>query len=230
MTEGIVSTQLGLPGKPAMSEELIVARDIKLAEYAESNLHFTGVSTKQSLSHIKKAKENGVQVSCSVTPYHAFFCDKDLEQYDTNLKVNPPLRTKDDRKALQKAIADGTVDCIASHHLPHEYDSKVLEFEYAKPGMISLETAFGALNTAVPGIKPERWVELLSVNPRKLFGLKSATIEEGAPASLTLFEPNRKWTLTDKDIRSKSRNTPFKGIELTGKAAGIVNGTKIVLA
>jgi dihydroorotase len=193
-------------------------------------MHFTGVSTKQSLSYIKKAKENGIPVSCSVTPYHAYFCDKDLEQYNSNLKVNPPLRDKADRKAVQKAIADGTVDCIASHHLPHEYDSKVLEFEYAKAGMISLETAFGVLNTAVTGIKPERWVELFSINPRRLFGLEPATIREGANATLTLFEPNRKWTVSEKDIQSKSRNTPFIGIELTGKAAGIINGSKIVLA
>lgn len=230
MNEGIVSTQLGLPGKPAMAEELIVARDIKLARYAGSRLHFTGVSTKKSLEYIKRGKESGTAVSCSVTPYHLFFCDEDLTDYNTNLKVNPPLRTKEDRVALQQAILNGTVDSLATHHLPHEYDSKVIEFEYAKFGMIGLETAYGVLATAVPGITAARCVELLAVNPRKLFGLNQASIKEGNPATLTLFSPAVKWTVSPENIKSKSSNSPFIGRELTGKVAGIINGDKIVIS
>ena len=229
MNEGIISTQLGLPGKPAMAEELIVARDIKLARYAGSKLHFTGVSTKKSVAYIKRGKQSGMAISCSVTPYHLYFCDEDLQEYDTNLKVNPPLRNKEDREALHHAITDGTIDCIATHHLPHEYDSKVIEFEYAKFGMISLETAYSVLCTSLPAIQSEKWVELLSINPRRLFGLAPATIQEGNKASLTLFEPGKKWTVTEKDLKSKSTNSPFIGKPLTGKVTGIINGNNVLL-
>lgn len=229
INEGIISTQLGLPGKPAMAEELVVERDISLAEYTGSKLHLTGISTRKSAEYIRKGKESGIPVSCSVTPYHLYLSDEDMTSYNTHLKVNPPLRTKEDRKALQEAVLNGTVDCLASHHLPHEIDSKVIEFEYAKFGMTGLQTAFAVLKTAVPGISAERCVELMAVNPRKIFSLEQASIKEGNKAKITLFQPDASWTFTTEMIRSKSANTPFTGQTFTGKVAGIINGEKLAI-
>jgi dihydroorotase len=227
MHEGIVSTRLGLPGKPMMAEELLVARDIKLARYAESKLHFTGVTSPKSIEYIRRAKEGGIQVTCSVTPYHLFFTDEDLLQYDTNLKVFPPLRTKRDVELLQQAVLDGTIDCIATHHLPHEYDSKVLEFEYAKYGMTGLETAYAAIKTVLPNLSESRWVELVSINPRRIFGLPLPAIQKNAPASITLFEPGVPVTISA--FQSKSKNSAFMGKTLQGMVRGIINKETLFL-
>ncbi len=227
MNEGIISTQLGLPGKPAMAEELMVARDIKLTRYADSKLHFTGVSSAKSLEYIKRAKASGIKITCSVTPYHLFFCDEDLQQYDTNLKVNPPLRTKADRQALMQGLLDGTIDCIASHHIPHNYDNKVCEFEYAKNGMIGLESLFGVMLSLVNGkYSIERLIEQLAISPRQIFGLVIPEIKEGAAAALTLFNPATDYTFEETNIQSKSKNSAFVGKHLKGKVIGIINGDK----
>ena len=223
MHEGIISTRLGLPGKPMMAEELLVARDIKLARYAGSKLHFTGVSSPKSLEYIRRAKDGGIEVTCSITPYHLYFCDEDLMNYDTNLKVYPPLRSKQDMHELRKAVADGTVDCIATHHMPQEVDSKVLEFEYAKNGMIGLETCYSVLKTVLPEVPETRWVELLSINPRKIFGLPQPLIDIDQPATLTIYNPAATFTLTNEGIHSKSKNSAFVGKNLKGEIIGIVN-------
>jgi dihydroorotase len=227
MNEGIVSTSLGLPGKPAIAEELMIGRDIELAKYTESKLHITGVSTAKGIALIRKAKEAGVTVSCSVTPYHLFFTDEDLYGYDTNLKVSPPLRTRIDRDSLRDAVLDGTVDCIASHHLPQHTDDKVVEFEYAKDGMIGLETCFAAVRTAIPELSLERLVELFSITPRKIFGLPQPSINVGQKASFSLFLPDGEWT--PALFQSKSKNSPFVGKSLRGNPLGIIHKDKLFL-
>jgi dihydroorotase len=231
MNEGIISTQLGLPGKPAIAEELMVARDIKLAAYTESNLHFTGISSAKSLDYIRNAKNSGLQVTCSVSPQHLYFIDSDLQQYDTNLKLNPPVRTAADRSAILTAVADGTVDCIASHHFPQNWDSKTCEFEYAKEGAIGLESLFGVLGKSMEKSEwpIEKAVELLSVRPRKIFNMPIPEIKEGAAACLTLFTPDEEYIFDVSMIQSVSKNSPFVGKTLKGKVKGIINKGKIEL-
>jgi len=220
MNEGIVSTRLGLPGKPMMAEELMVARDIELVRYTGSKLHFTGVSTYRSLEYIFQAKADGLQVSCSVTPHHLFFTDADLTDYDTNLKVYPPLRDADTADTLKKAVLEGAIDAIASHHLPQEFDSKTVEFEYAKPGMSSLETVYAVLRTRLPELSAEQTVDLLSHRPRTIFGLEQAGIAEGQDASLTFFDPAGTTKLEASTTRSRSKNNPFIGHTLQGRVIG----------
>ncbi len=216
MNEGIISTQLGLPGLPTIAEELMVKRDLDLLRYTGSKLHITGVSTANSIALIQAAKAEGLSVSCSVTPYHLFFCDEDLQQYDTNLKVNPPLRSKADMMALRKAVKDGIIDCIASHHIPQDWDHKTCEFEYAAPGMLGLQTAYAVVNEAVPGLSDEEMVALFSQNARNIFGLTKTNIQEGAQAELTLFSRTKNSTLTKATLKSKSANSAFLNMTLKG--------------
>ncbi len=229
MNEGIVSTQLGLAGKPLIAEELLVARDIKLARYAESKLHFTGVTSPKSLSYIQRAKQGGLDITCSVTPYHLFFNDEALMEYDTNLKVYPPIRSAAEQSALQKAVEDGTIDCITSHHMPQDYDSKVLEFEYAKNGVTGLETCYAVLKTVLPSVTESRWVELLSGNPRKIFGLPLPTVNVNEEACLTIFSPAEQTIVDQSFFYSKSANSPFIGKTLKGRVLGTIQNKKIFI-
>lgn len=222
MNEGIISTRLGLPGKPIMAEELMVARDIKLARYTDSKLHFTGVTSAKSLEYILRAKEGGLKVTCSVTPYHLFLCDEDLLNYDTNLKVNPPLRSKKDRMALREGIMNGIIDCITSHHLPQDWDNKVCEFEYAKPGITGLETSFAVINHLLPELSNKQVSDIFSNNIRNIFSLPTTSITENASAELTLFNRSAKTVVTKENLKSKSHNTPFLNTELKGKVIGTI--------
>jgi dihydroorotase len=226
INEGIISTQLGLPGKPSIAEELMISRDIELAKYTNSKLHITGVSTRRSIEIIQEAQQLGVNVTASATPYHAYFCDEDLIEYDTNLKVSPPLRTQNDMFAVREAIAEGVINCIASHHTPLHTDEKNCEFEYAKFGMIGLENVFGVLNGLSKNV--DTLVNQLTTNPRNIFGLPIPKIEVGELACLTLFDPTIEYTFDQSNIKSNSKNNPFVGKRLTGKVLGIINNNKTI--
>lgn len=227
MNEGVISTQLGLPGKPAIAEELMIARDIELLKYTNSRLHITGISTKKAIDLIDKAKSEGLNITCSVTPMHLLFCDEDLKEYDTDLKLNPPLRTSADRAALQEAFRNGVIDCIASHHFPQHWDDKTCEFEYAKNGATSLEAMYGVANQFSKGY--HMLAEHMAVLPRKIFGLPVPAIEEGAAACLTLYIPGVEYTFQENMIRSRSKNNPFVGKTLKGKVIGIINKKRATL-
>lgn len=229
INEGIISTQLGLAGKPALAETLMLSRDIELLRYTESKLHVTGISTAAALPLIRKAKEEGLQITCSVTPYHLHFSDEDLIQYNTHLKVNPPLRTQADVLALREALLDGTIDCIASHHLPHEQDSKMCEFEYAKYGMEGLESCFRAVLTAVPQLTMAQWVHAMAIHPANIFGIECAIIEIGAAANCCLLTLAEESIFTTQHIKSASANNAFVGKQLLGNIKGIIHRNQIVL-
>lgn len=227
MNEGVMSTMLGLPGKPAIAEELLIARDITLSLYTGSRIHFTGITSINSLHMIQKAKDKGANVTCSIAPYHFSFCDEDLQDYDTNFKVNPPLRTKENMFLLKEALIDKKIDFIASHHQPQNWDSKACEFEYAGYGMNTLESIFGAsMNT---GIDMHTFVQMQTVNIRNIFNLPLLSIEVGAIANLTLFDPHDEFITVSGLSYSKSKNNAFDNTRLRGKTHGIINGKKIFL-
>ncbi len=230
MNEGINSTLLGMHGIPHLAEELMVKRDLDILAYTESRLHFAYVSTPQSVAHIKKAKEEGLLVTCSVTPYNLTLEDDLLLDYDTNYKLMPPLRTKADNQALVKALQDGTIDTIASFHTPHDPESKDLEFDMADFGITAFETTFALVNTYLgKKVGLETIIEKLTVGPRDILGLEIPEIAAGEPAELTIFDPEAKWTFTEKDIKSRSKNSPFVGKEFTGRVVGTVNNGQVYL-
>lgn len=229
MHEGIHSTRLGMPGKPALAEELIIQRDLELAQYTDSRIHFTGISTARSVELIARAKAAGIQVTCSVTPYHLSLTDEQLVNYDTHLKVNPPLRSETDVAALQEAVQNGIIDCFATHHLPQDIDAKQVEFEYARNGMIGLESCFGVLRRHLPQLPLDKLINMLTLHPRRIFGLPVTEIQEGAVANLTIFDPDVTWTFTTADIASRSKNSAYIGEELKGKVKGIISNEQVLI-
>lgn len=223
MNEGKVSTLLGLKGIPMLAEELMIERDIKILEYTEGRIHFSLISSPRSLDIIREAKQKGLKVTCDVAAHHLTLDESLLTGFDTNYKVNPPLRTKDDILSFWKAVADDTIDAIVSDHNPQDEESKNLEFDLADFGIIGLETAFAAVNTYNKKIKLEKIIQKLTLGPRQILNLPSPSVKEGKMANLTVFDPDLEWTFTEKDIRSRSRNTPYIGKKFKGKVIAVFN-------
>jgi dihydroorotase len=231
MHEGLVSTRLGLKGIPAAAEEIMVARDILLAELTGGHVHLCHMSTRGSVELIRRAKDRGLPVTAEATPHHFTLTHERVEGYDTNAKMNPPLRESEDRDAIRGALADGTIDVIASDHAPHHYDAKEREFDDAPNGIIGLETALGlAIRELVePGLLTlADLIDRMSTRAARIFHLPGGTLAVGAPADVVVFDPTARWTVDPARFHSKSRNTPFAGQELVGRVdCSVVDGVVV---
>jgi dihydroorotase len=228
MHEGVESTQLGMPGIPAIAETLQVHRDIELLRYTNSRLHITGIAAAESVELIRRAKADGLKITCSVTPYHLSLNDEVLRSYDAVYKVMPPIRSEKDRLALIEGLKDGTIDCIASHHRPQEWDAKAKEFEYASDGMNVQELSFViAHNATNETLNIEQMIKALANNANTIFGLKKQAVQEGACADFTLFTTTESTQINE--MKSRVRNNPFLGKSLLGKVLGIVKCDTIVM-
>jgi dihydroorotase len=222
MNEGVLSTQLGLPGSPSLAEELMISRDLELCAYTDSKLHITGISTAKSLALIKAAKAKNIKVTCSVTPYHLLLNENDIINYNTYFKVTPPLRTPEDNMALQQGVLDGSIDCIASHHLPQDLDAKQCEFANAQYGMSTIEHSFNAL-ASIKGITPEKIYTLLSKNSSVLFNINKKSIALNHEAAITAFSLTNEATITASSFLSKGKNSGFIGCTLKGQIIATIN-------
>lgn len=231
MNESINSTLLGLPPIPSIAEDLIVMRDIIVAEYTKCKIHIAHISTKKSVRMVREAKAKGIQVTAEVTPHHFTLTDDALKTYDTNYKMNPPLRTREDIEEILIGLKDGTIDCIASDHAPHSIEEKEMEFEYAPNGIIGLETTLGLALSELYHKKIlslEQIVEKLSINPRKILKIPVPEFKVGEPANFTLFNKDEIWTVNIHKFKSKSINSPFDKRLMTGKSIGVINQRKML--
>ncbi len=227
MHEGLTSNLLGIKGLPSVSEHLAIERDLNLLKYLENSnthirYHFSTISSAKSVSLIREAKKNGAKITCDVAAHQLVFTDADLQTFDTNYKVMPPFRAAEDMTALWEGLVDGTIDAIVSDHSPNDPESKNLEFDLADFGIIGLETVFSLVNKHNKKLRYPQLIEKLSFNPRKILGLPTLTIKEGQPAHLTLFNTQEKWVFEEKNIKSKSKNTPLIGKEMLGKVFGVI--------
>lgn len=229
MNESLNSVYFGMKGSPAIGEDLLVQRDIKLCEYTGGKIHFSTVSSAGAVELIRKAKKNGLQVTAEVCAHQLCFDDATLSDYDTNYKVKPPFRTKVDIKALVRGLEDGTIDAICSDHSPEDIESKDVEFEFANYGIIGLETAFASAHTQLHRkLSLAAIVEKFTSRPRHILNIDIPEIKEGAAANLTVFNPDAEWVFTKQHIHSKSANTPFLNQKFKGRAMAVINNGKVL--
>jgi dihydroorotase len=233
MHEGLVSTRLGLKGVPAAAEEIMVARDILLAELTGGHVHLCHMSTRGSVELIRRAKEKGLRVTAEACPHHFTLTHEACEGYNTNAKMNPPLREPEDREAIRQALRDGTIDVICTDHAPHHYDAKEREFDDAPNGIIGLETALGLAVTELvePGLLSlAALVSRMSAMPARIFNLPGGTLAPGSTADVVVFDPEAAWTVRPEEFYSKSRNTPFAGRRLRGRAVTTIARGQVIFA
>ncbi|MEW6413125.1 MAG: dihydroorotase [Candidatus Zixiibacteriota bacterium] len=232
MNESYQSTRLGLKGSPPVAEEIAVLRDIALCRFTGARLHIQHVSTRQAVAAIRAAKKEGVRVTAEATPHHMVLTDDEIgKEFNTNLRVNPPIRTASDRDAVIEGLVDGTIDCIASDHAPHQDEDKDCEFDLAPAGMIGLETTLALVKTYLIDKGYLAWADAIrkmTANPARILGLPGGTLEEGSPADITIIDPDKKWTVKADKFFSKSKNSPFIGWKLSGQAYMTILGGRIV--
>ncbi|MBI1802909.1 MAG: dihydroorotase [Ignavibacteriae bacterium] len=233
MNEGFISTGLGLPGMPQVAEEVMVARDIRMVEYIGAPYHVAHISTRGTVELVRSTKAKKLPVTCEVTPHHFTLTDEAVRSFDTNTKMNPPLRTQEDIEAIKEGLRDGTIDVIATDHAPHSQDEKEVEFAFAPFGIVGLETAIGLAITELVELKVltlSQLIEKFSINPRKILKLSSAKIAEGERANLTIVDPKSEWVVDIRQFKSKSKNSPFHGRTLRGKAFAVINNNQLLFS
>jgi dihydroorotase len=230
MNEGFTSTELGLKGIPRVAEDIATDRDVMLAEYTNSPIHIAHVSTKGSVRIIREAKQRGVRVTCETAPHYFTLTDDAVRGYNTNAKMNPPLREADDVAAIRAGLADGTIDAIATDHAPHHIDEKDVEFNVAMNGIIGLETSLPLSLTLVKEgvLTLNQLVEKMTTNPSNILGLSRGTLKAGAVADVTVIDPSLEWTVEADKLASKSKNSPWLGVTMKGAAAATIVGGRIV--
>lgn len=230
MNESVNSTKFGLPPHPSLAEVIIALRDIAILKYTGGKLHLAHISAKETVEVLRQAKQEKLNITGEVTPHHFILTDDVVENYDTNTKVNPPLRTQADVDALIEGLKDGTIDIIASDHAPHSIEEKEWEYIYAPFGIIGLETSIGLTLTKLFHTKIlslEEIIYKMSINPRKIFKLREAKIQTGVLANLTILDLNQEWVIDKFSFKSKSINTPFHGWKVKGRAIGVINNSKL---
>ena len=230
MNEGITSTEIGLKGIPRIAEDIATARDVMLAEYANAPIHIAHVSTKGSVRIIREAKSRGVRVTCETAPHYFTLTDDAVRGYDTNAKMNPPLREADDVAAIKEGLKDGTIDCIATDHAPHHLDEKDVEFDVAMNGIIGLETSLPlSLKLVENGVLTlNQLIEKMSCKPSNILDLKRGTLKAGSVADITMIDPDAEWSVEKEKLASKSKNSPFLGWKMRGAASATILAGKIV--